>query len=214
MGVAAARGVSLHQERDPNDAQVSPQLATSVVVVSSDMNAPLASFALLVAAASLCACSGGSSTGGADGGTSFSLPSPIHQVTPSGSPLPLSYGLARNYADGSQLFGRTWTNAPSLGFVVVLSSAPIDCATSFTTNRPFADSPAEIVFPFFVDSSVGAEAQVIGDDSIGGDAGPSVGTSGPRPALDAYIKGSSASSVNGTINYDGWSGSFVVPVCP
>jgi hypothetical protein len=96
----------------------------------------------------------------------------------------------------------------------LLSSASISCATDFTTNRPVADSSAEFVFPFFLDASVGAEAHIIGTASISADAGPSVGSSGPKSALDAYIKGSSPGSVHGTINFNGWVGSFEVPVCP
>jgi hypothetical protein len=176
---------------------------------------------LVLVAAVLFACSSSTTTddGGtgedasADGGVSFLMPSPVTQQTPSGSPLPLKYGLARSY-DGSTLFGSTWPTTPSVGFVVILGSAPITCATDFGTSLPVTDSPAEFVFPFFVDASVGAEAQIIGLDSIGGDAGPSVGSSGQKAALDAWIKSASPSSVSGTINYNGWVGSFVVPVCP
>jgi hypothetical protein len=159
------------------------------------------------------ACGSGSSASGGNGGASYEMPSPISQVTPAGSPLPLKYGLARKYG-GETLFDDTWVTTPPVGFVVILSSAPITCATNFISKTPFTDSPAEIVFPFFVDASVNAEAKIIGIDTIGADSGSGVGSSGQKDALDAYIKASSASSVSGTINYNGWNGSFVVPVCP
>ena len=172
--------------------------------------------ALVFVVASLTACSsssGGTGAGGGGGGDSYLMPSPIEDRSAHPFALPVKYGLARKY-DGGRLFGSTWTTSPSVAWVVVFSSAPITCSTDFTTDAPVADSPAGFVFPFFLDLSVGAEAQIIGLDFVGGDAGSSGGSSGQRSALDAWIKSTTGATVSGTIDYDAWVGSFTVPVCP